>query len=159
MKTMKCMIAVFAALLFTAAYAQEAAQPAEQNKDVVRALIEAVNEGNLDAAEEHIAEGIVGYNVPPGLEPGGASARQFLTLLRNSVQGLEITIEDLIAERDRVAARLTVRGNWQHEILGAAPTGEETLWTGIFIFRVTEGQIAEYWAEGSFGGLGPRITP
>jgi steroid delta-isomerase-like uncharacterized protein len=68
-------------------------------------------------------------------------------MLRTSFPDLTITIEDLIAEGDKVVTRLTARGTHQGTFRGIAPTGRVVSWTGIRIFRIAEGKIVEHWAN------------
>ena len=63
------------------------------------------------------------------------------------------TIDDLIAEGDRVVARITARGTHTGELFGHAPTGRVVSLTGIAIYRLVEGRIVERWAEQGVGIL------
>jgi predicted ester cyclase len=65
---------------------------------------------------------------------------------------LQVTIEDLIAEGDRVAARVRFRGTHQGKLESIAPTGRRVESTGIIISRIEGGKIAEDWAN--FDDLG-----
>jgi predicted ester cyclase len=71
------------------------------------------------------------------------------------------TIQDLIAEGDRVVARLTYRGTHGGELFGIAPTGRHVVYTGIAIFRLTGGKIVDGWVLGDALGLMQqmRTTP
>ena len=59
----------------------------------------------------------------------------------------QVTIEDLIAEGDRVVTRWTVRGTHQGELMGNAPTGNPATVTGILVDRISGGKIEEEWAD------------
>ncbi len=63
------------------------------------------------------------------------------------------TIEDLIAEEDRVAARLTYRGTHRGDLLGIAPTRKPVAYTGIAVFRLAGGMIVDGWVNGDTLGL------
>lgn len=56
-----------------------------------------------------------------------------------------MTLDNMLAEGDRVAARLTFNGRHQSSLDGEAPTGAEITFTGIGIYRIADGQIAEGW--------------
>ena len=58
---------------------------------------------------------------------------------------MEATVEDVVAESDRVVVRATVRGTHAGPFLGVEPTGERIEMTGIRIFRIEDGKIAEIW--------------
>jgi predicted ester cyclase len=66
-------------------------------------------------------------------------------ILLRAYPDLHVTIEDLIAEGDKVVARNTVTGTHQGEYLGVAPTGRAVTYNEIFIFRFVNGMIAETW--------------
>jgi predicted ester cyclase len=63
------------------------------------------------------------------------------------------TIDDLLAEGDRVAVRYRARGTHTGELFGAAPTGRAVTITGIEIYRVEGSRIAEYWGEADMSAL------
>ena len=66
---------------------------------------------------------------------------------------LHYTVEDLVAEGDKVVVRYTGRGTQQGELWGIPPTGKQMTYTGILIWRFAEGKIAEHWAEPDRLGL------
>lgn len=107
---------------------------------------EVVNQGNLAAAEEVLGEEVRDHGVPPMFPSGRAGFLQFAASLKGAFPDLHVTVEDLIAEGDRVAARVTVRGTHQGTLLGRLPaTGKAATWPGIDIFRIADGKIAERW--------------
>jgi predicted ester cyclase len=59
---------------------------------------------------------------------------------------VRVTVEDIIAEGDRVAARVTMRGTHLGEFDGIAPTGKRVEVRAIDIYRITDGKIVEHWA-------------
>ena len=65
--------------------------------------------------------------------------------LRQAFPDLQVTVEDVIAEGDKVVARNTVTGTHQGEYLGLPPTGRSIAYNEIFIFRFANGRIAETW--------------
>ena len=79
--------------------------------------------------------------------PGIAGFIYAIEMLHASFPDLIITVEDLFAEGDRVVARLTARGTHQGLFRGIAPTGRAVSWTGMRIFRIANGKIAEHWAN------------
>ena len=83
-----------------------------------------------------------------GLEAAKHAAADY----RQAFPDLHVTVEDLIAEGDRVAARLRFRGTHLGELDGIAPTGRRVDCTGIVISRIEEGKISEDWAN--FDDLG-----
>ena len=88
-----------------------------------------------------------------------------ITTCRAAFHGLNVTIDDIMADGDKVTARFTARGVHEGEFMGLPPTGKPIAMTGIEIFRVKEGKITELWGEANLMGLmqqtryftGPRI--
>jgi steroid delta-isomerase-like uncharacterized protein len=127
---------------------------AEENKAVVlRQEEEIFTRGNLDAAEEIYAPGYVGHD-PSNPEDvrGPEGAKQAAADYRRAFPDLRVTVEDLIAEGDKVVARLRFRGTHLGELEGIAPTGRRVDSTGIVVSRMEGGKIAEDWAN--FDDLG-----
>lgn len=108
---------------------------AEENKALVRREQEELwnHTGNLDAAEELFAP-----------EQADA-ARQEAAEFRRGFPDVVSTIEDLIAEGEKVVARWRSRATHQGEYMGIPPTGKEVEFTGISVYRIERGKIAESW--------------
>ena len=126
----------------------------EENKAIVRQQEEELfTQGNLDAADEVYAPDYVGHDPSNSEEVRGLeAAKRAASDYRQAFPELRVTVEDLIAEGDRVAARLRFRGTHLGELDGIAPTGRRVDCTGIVISRIEEGKIAEDWAN--FDDLG-----
>jgi steroid delta-isomerase-like uncharacterized protein len=121
----------------------------EENKAIVRRQEEELfTQGNLDAADEVYAPDYVGHD-PSNLEDiqGLEAAKQAADDYRKAFPDLRVTVEDVIAEGDKVAARLRFRGTHRGEVQGIAPTGRRVDCTGIVISRMEGGKIAEDWAN------------
>jgi steroid delta-isomerase-like uncharacterized protein len=73
--------------------------------------------------------------------------KQFLTTFYSAFPDLGHTVEDQIAEGDRVATRATNRGTYRGELMGIPPTGKQFTVTGINIVRVSGGRIVEEWVN------------
>ena len=119
----------------------------EENKALVRReQAELWNHtGNLDAAAELFA--------PDRVEV----AKQEAANVRRGFPDLESTIEDLIAERDKVVAHWRAHATHQGEYMGIPPTGNRVNFRGISIYRIEEGQIAESWGLSEELGLMRQI--
>jgi predicted ester cyclase len=129
---------------------------AERNKDVIRQLLAEVDRGNLDVVEALYAPTYVDHAASPlrGLAPGREGVRRAFTLLRHAFPDTRHTIEDLIAEGDRVVARISARGTHTGELLGHAPTVSRVVTlTAIAIYRIVDGRIVERWADQGPGVL------
>ncbi len=122
---------------------------AEANKAVVQRLFEAFNQGDLGALDELIAADHIDHTPFPVRTPGREGWKQTVAMLRTAFPDMQQTIDDLLADGDKVVARWTGRGTHQGSYRGIASTGLPVAITGIHIFRIADGQIAESWAEGS----------
>ena len=82
----------------------------EENKAIARRAVEAINAGDLSLLESLVAADGVDHAVPRDMPPTRDSAIQFLTMFRAAFPDLHYTVEDVIAEGDRVVQRSTARG-------------------------------------------------
>jgi serine phosphatase RsbU (regulator of sigma subunit) len=120
---------------------------AEENKAIFRRYVEEVsNQGNLEVAEEIFDRYLAHQPDGTVLERGPEDVKRFQAELRSAFHGLHATIEDQLAEDDRVVTRWRMRGIHHGEFRGIAPTGEEVEINGIGIFRFSpEGKVVESW--------------
>jgi len=128
----------------------------EENKAVARRAYDAFNQGlrtgNLAALDEVIAANMVDHNPAPGQGPGLEGAKQVFTQFFAAFPDLQFTVEDMIAEGDKVASRITARGTHKGDFQGIPATGKQVMQTGIDILRIAGGKIVERWGE--FDNLG-----
>jgi steroid delta-isomerase-like uncharacterized protein len=128
----------------------------EANKAIVVQLYEEVfNKGNLDLTDKLVAPNAVTHDpqLPPGAPGGAPGLKAVVTMLRVAFPDDHHTIEDLIAEGDKVVARLTHSGTHQGAFLDLPPTGKHVSTTSIHIFRFADGQLVEHWASRDDIGL------
>lgn len=117
-----------------------------ENKALSRRSIEEIfNKGNPSAIEELYATDYVMHTTKPGLSPDLDGFKQFVNLYHSTFQNLRITIEDQIAEGDKVTTRWTARGTHKGELMGIAPTGNQVTVTGIGVERLAGGKFVEGW--------------
>lgn len=121
---------------------------AEQNKALVRKHVEAINSRNLDAAFELVSPEFIDHGLPPGTHPGIEPTRQFFTMQFAAFPDMHASVNDLIAEGDKVVARMTVSGTNQGLFMGNPPTGKAATWSFINIYRLAGGKFVEHWVEG-----------
>lgn len=120
----------------------------EANKAVIRRIYEEVfNKGNLAAVDEVIAADYV-YNGPGGRNVRGlAGFRELVTAFRAAFPDVCITVENMIAEGDYVAHRVSITGTHQGDLRGIAPTGKRVNLTTNTFSRFAGGKEAEVWEE------------
>ena len=127
---------------------------AEVNKAVVRRFYEEVfNQKNLDALDELCTADCIDHNPMPEQGPGLEGVKHVFKLFCTAFSDLQIQVEDMIAEGDKVVASMTGRGTHTGDLMGIAPTGKEITITGIDIFRITNGKVVERWGNSDDLGM------
>jgi steroid delta-isomerase-like uncharacterized protein len=125
----------------------------EDNKNIVRRFFEeGPSKGDLTAADDLLAPNFA-LHTPLPSAPGIRGMNDVITACRDAFEHLNVTVEDLMAEDDKVAARFTARGIHKGSFNGLQPTGKSITMTGIEIFRIENGKIAELWGEANLFGL------
>ncbi|MDP9357228.1 MAG: ester cyclase [Chloroflexota bacterium] len=124
----------------------QAESTAEANKDLIRRIIDrAFNDGDLDIFAEVLADDYLDHQAGPAAPRGPEAFRGFVVAFRATLPDVEVTVEDLIAEGDRVALRVTWRGT-QLGPLGSVPaTGRAVEFVGYHLYRIEDGKVAEHW--------------
>ena len=128
----------------------------EDNKAVIRRWIEAFNERDLQGEADVLAPGFVAHvpDAPAPLDLEGLEAwREFTAPFVEAFPDLRLTIQDIAAEGDTVAARVAFRGTHRGEFQGLPPTGKEVAFSSIEIDRVVDGKVEEHWVEINLLGL------
>jgi steroid delta-isomerase-like uncharacterized protein len=109
-----------------------------------RTYEELFNQGNLAIADAVIAPDCINHAVPPGMNNRGPeSLRQVVMMLRTAFPDLHYTIEELVAEGDTVAGRLTMSGTHQGPFMGIAPTGRAVQQAHMHFVRFVDGKAVE----------------
>jgi steroid delta-isomerase-like uncharacterized protein len=127
----------------------------EDNKALVQRFFEEVfNEKQLDRADEFVAPDYLDHGAVPGQGPGLEGAKQQRwAMYFAAITDLHATIDDLVAEGDKVVVRYTAEGTQQGELPGIPPTGKRFRTSGISVYRLAEGKLAEQWEQADMLGL------
>ena len=136
--------------------AQEATPAAdlEANKALARRWHELFTQGNVEAVDEILTADFVWRTPPPYVVVRGRTGvKAAVTETRAFLHDLELTEEDVIAEGDRVVIRWSLRATAQTES-GPYPV----TFTGIDIFRIEDGQLAELWQNSDDRGLEAQLA-
>jgi predicted ester cyclase len=121
----------------------------KENKAVLRRCYEElINQKNLAAIDELIAENFVIHDAPPGLPRGPEGAKIAISDFHTAFPDGHLTIDEMIAEGDTVSTRMTFHGTHTGEFQGIAPTGKAVTVQGVNMIRVVNGKKVELW-----GGL------
>ena len=121
------------------------ATEAENKAQFRRAYEELLNGGNLEVAEDLVAPEFLNHEAPPGRDRGPESMRGLATMLRTAFPDLHFTIEELVAEGDTVAGRLTMSGTHRGPLMGMPPTGRSVRQDHMHFVRFQNGKAIEHW--------------
>jgi steroid delta-isomerase-like uncharacterized protein len=124
--------------------------PSETNKTAMLRLWQVLNDevwptGNLDAADAFLAPNYVYHDVAAGPLEGREGYHQLIGMFQRAFPDTQFTIEDVLAEGDRVALRWSARGTHTGELMGIPPTGRPVTTSGILISRFENSLVAEEW--------------
>jgi steroid delta-isomerase-like uncharacterized protein len=118
---------------------------AEENKAIVlRHWEEVVSQGNMDVIDEIFAPNFVAHEADQDIR-GPKGVRQFILMLRTAFPDLHVSVEDMLAEGDKVVQRWSGHGSHQGELMGLPPSGKRVSVAGITISRFEGGKVAEEW--------------
>jgi steroid delta-isomerase-like uncharacterized protein len=119
----------------------------EANKALIRRVFEEViPAGDVTAMRGLVSPDFLDHDPLPGQPAGGAGAEYVVSTMHTAHPDLHFSIEDLVAEGDRVTIRWTLRGTNTGALFGEPPTGQPVELAAIVIFRVSDGKITERWA-------------
>jgi steroid delta-isomerase-like uncharacterized protein len=131
----------------------------EENKAVVRRFNELVEEywrtGDADAFDEVVASDFVHH--APGLPPDLEGMKQALPMFRAAFPDMRLTVEDMIAEGDKVLDRVTVRCTHEGELMGIPASGKQVEFMETHISRIVGGKIVERWGQWDALGMMQQI--
>jgi steroid delta-isomerase-like uncharacterized protein len=126
--------------------------PMPDNKAIVLRYIDRVwRQHDYAAIDEMIVPNYVQHaaNVPPGRE----GVKAFFKMVEGAFSDVSYTVEDALAEGDRVVLRWVIRGRHTGAFQGLPPTGKDFALTGITSVRLENGKLAENWVEQDIAGL------
>jgi predicted ester cyclase len=131
---------------------------AEENKALVRRWFGELDRRNLAIIDELLPVDYIDHNPPlPDLPPGREGVRQSSLTLAAAFPDAVHTIDDQMAEGDKVMTRMTVRATFLGECLGFQPTGKVVQVSGMAVHRVAGGKLVEHWAHMDMAGFMQQI--
>ena len=140
-----------------AAAAQENADSGEQNRALIRQVLELIDERRLDEAFELYALDYL-YHGPDGVILNGREGiRGLWEVFLVGFPDLYSTVEDIVTEGDKLVLRWRLEGTHTGEFLGVAPTGAKVNLRITEIFRIENGQLVEAWDQYDRFGLMRQI--
>jgi len=117
----------------------------DDNKAVVRRGVQIFNTRDWAQFEHIIAVDCLFHGFLSGLPSGPAGARELAARVGSAWPDDQWTIEELLAEGDRVMVRITSRATHLGRWLGLPPTGKRIEHQAILLFRIRDERIAEAW--------------
>ena len=118
----------------------------DENKRIVRRINdELISQGTMSVADELFADHFVDHSALPGFPPGRDGVKQLFTLFHSAFADFHVTIEDQVAEGDKVVTRKTFHGTHRGDFMGIPPTGKTVSFGVIDILRVEGGQVTDHW--------------
>ena len=119
----------------------------EENKALIRRLVaEVYNQDDLDVLDELLAPDFVNHSAVPEHRHGIEAFKHVNRWVHAGFSDAHYEIEDMIAEGDRVACRITLTGTHDGEFQGSPPTGRRLSMEHVHWHRLAEGKLVERWA-------------
>ncbi len=119
----------------------------ENNKAVAHRMIDEVfNHGNMSLADELLSPDYIEHDeLPPGVPAGREGLKETILMMRAGFPDFAATIEDIVAEDDKIAQRITWTGTHTGDFMGIQATGKSVSIQVLDIFRMVDGRIVEHW--------------
>ncbi len=131
----------------------------ERNKALTQRFYEeVVNRGDLSLVDELLAPDHVEHELLAGVKPGREGVKQLFAGLREAFPNLKTSVDDLLADGNKVVARVTMSGTQAREFMGIPATGKSFRITVIDIMKFDDGRITEHWGVSDTGSLIQQLT-
>ena len=127
---------------------------AQDNKALVRRFVDEVQSGgNISLIDEICSPEFVNHSAPPGVPADCEGIKIVTAMFRGAFPDSYFTVEDMIAEGDKVATRKTFHGTHEGEFMGIPPSGRSVSMGLIDVVRIDDGRVVEHWSVGDSLGL------
>ncbi len=121
----------------------------QQNKEIARRAYQVISDGSrsgdFSGLDALVASDVRDHNSEPGQGPGLQGVKDWFSSIGSAFPDLQIAVEDLIAEGDKVVARAMFRGTHSADFQGIPATGKQVSMQVIDILRIENGKIVERW--------------
>jgi predicted ester cyclase len=115
--------------------------------------LHAVEKGNVAAIDASVSPDFIDHSLRMGLSSDRNRFKRTWATFRAAFPNFHVTVDDAIADGDKIVVRITNRGTHQGEFFGISPTGREVTFTSIVVFRIADRTIAERWGVLDMFGL------
>ena len=130
----------------------------EEHKAITRRFYTSISAGRLDVIDEFLAEDFVEHEEFPGLSSGRDGTRQFFQMMRSAFSEFTMTIEDILAEGDRVVVRAKMSGTHQGDFMGIPATGRQIDVAFADFVRFEGGKVVEPWGVTDTGAMMEQLN-
>jgi steroid delta-isomerase-like uncharacterized protein len=117
----------------------------------------AVSTGELELLRDLIASDVVDHDPAPDQGAGPEGYIRMFSALRTSFPDLEVSLDQLVADENKVAIAYTIIGTHKGEFMGVAPTGRKVRARGVQIARFRDGKMVERWGSSDQLGILQQI--
>jgi steroid delta-isomerase-like uncharacterized protein len=132
---------------------EEAVSP-EDNKALVRRFVDEVqSKGNTDLIDEICSAEFVNHSAPQGLPADREGIKILTAMFKGAFPDSYFSVEDMIAEGDKVVTRKTFHGTHEGEFMGIPPSGRPVNVSLIDVVRISDGRVVEHWSVGDNLGM------
>jgi steroid delta-isomerase-like uncharacterized protein len=129
-----------------------------ENAEIVRSYLQKVWNGrNVDRIDELLADGFVAHGLPAHLPSGRQGVRAYVENTVGTFSDFKVVVDDVVAEGDKVAVRLTFSGTQKGAFHGVPATGKSFSISAMAFARLADGKIAEWWENADVLGLMQQI--
>jgi steroid delta-isomerase-like uncharacterized protein len=126
----------------------------EENKALLRRFFEDYTRGDPSLVDELLAEDFVDHDPPgPNVPPGRKGVKQVMADRKSAFPDMKVTVDDQVAEDDKVVNRMTITGTHQGVFMGIPATGKSFSMQAVAIFRVRDGKITDRWGQADVMGM------
>jgi steroid delta-isomerase-like uncharacterized protein len=126
----------------------------EDNKALVRRFVDEVqSKGNTDLIDEICSAEFVNHSAPQGLPADREGIKILTAMFKGAFPDSYFSVEDMIAEGDKVVTRKTFHGTHEGEFMGIPPSGRPVNVSLIDVVRISDGRVVEHWSVGDNLGM------
>jgi steroid delta-isomerase-like uncharacterized protein len=130
----------------------------EQNEEIVRRIFDEVwNKGNIDVADQLVGANFVLHDPAQTLDRDLAGFKKHIAEVRAAFPDIHFTVEDMLAQGDKVVSRWSAQGTHRGDFLGVRATGKQMTVTGILVTRHANGKNVETWSNWDALGLPQQL--
>ena len=129
------------------------------NKSIINQFFsEVINKGDTVVMKNLMSDKFIDHYAASNLPKGIEGFTQFFKMISTAFPNLQVKVEDMISEGDKVVVRLTISGTQTGVLLGnIPPSGKHATWTGIDIFKIENGKITDRWSQRDIMGMMRQI--